>query len=448
MTDVFINSAEPNEAASHFQNFLTSYRDSTGNEFAIESLPAIKLIFGNSRFLESFLIRQPKAADELKKYSLEHELPILYFSKLCAQSLKQKSDPFAHLKLIKYQALLRATLRELMGLDQRVTYREWSKAVSAIVGVSIKILLGETTQKYNFAPNQLCDSAILSMGKLGGLEVNYSSDIDLIGLYHSDAEFGTISQHEIFERIFSRLGQVLGKTDENGFLFRVDWDLRPEGRTGVLANSLEAMEAYYSTFGADWERQAYVRANTLWQQSTLGTQFLQMMIPFVYRKSLEETDIKRIVDVQILDTQTRVANELKTKKTDGLNIKLDRGGIRDIEFFIQGLQLIYGGRLAGLRSQNTLDALDALHKAGLVQTKPKTILETSYLFLRRVESALQMENEQQTHLLKSKPTERLKIARRLGYKQAPEEAITLLMEQIDTTRRRVSTIFTKFYDRT
>ena len=448
MSDYFIHSAEPNEAASHYQDFLTSYRQKTGSDYQAASRAVLKLVFGNSRFLELFLIRHPEAADELKKHSLETELPLQYFSHLCKQTLKQKNDPFTGFKLIKYQALLRATVRELIGMDQRITYREWSRTVIAIVKASMKLLLLETTKKYELTPDQLCDSAILSMGKLGGLEVNYSSDIDLIGLYDSDAEFAAISQHEVFERIFSRLGQVLGKTDEHGFLFRVDWDLRPEGRTGVLANSLDAMDAYYATFGADWERQAYVRANVLCQQKTLGTQFLKMMTPFVYRKALEEAEVKRIVDVQILDMKNRIANELKTKKHDGLNIKLDHGGIRDVEFFIQRLQLIYGGRLPNLRSQNTLDALDALHKSGIVPEKPRTILATGYLFLRRIESALQMEDEQQTHLLKSKPDERLKVARRLGYQHPAEEAVAILMEQIDTTRRLISTTFAEFYDRT
>jgi glutamate-ammonia-ligase adenylyltransferase len=449
VSDSFIHSADPCEAATFFADFCTAYKSFCGRLLDESSCaPDVLTIFGNSRFLALHLMRHPEEYDTLlaSRYR-QIEKPMSVFQTEVSAALKNSEDSLSALKRYKYRELIRLTIKELKLEDQRVIWREMSHLITALVNAHTQNAVAAIAVRQKISIQKISPFALLAMGKLGGHEINYSSDIDLIGLYDRDSDLGDISQHEFFERLFTKLGQDLGHNDENGFLYRVDWDLRPEGKTGTLANSFDAMEAYYATFGADWERQAYVRARVLQETKSLGASFLALMEPFIYRKSLEQDDVKRIVDTQVLDMKDRIAAELRLKHSDGLNIKLDQGGIRDIEFFIQGLQLIYGGRKTDVRTPNTFEALEALCRLGIVPIEKADLLAKAYRYLRRVETALQMEDEKQTHTLRSKPGDRLKIARRLGLKQADSEAIDIFTEELENTRNLVRQTFAEFYER-
>jgi glutamate-ammonia-ligase adenylyltransferase len=273
------------------------------------------------------------------------------------------------------------------------------------------------------------------------LELNYSSDIDLIGLYESEGEIGEITRHEFHTKLFTEIGKELQHYDENGFLYRVDWDLRPEGKTGTLANSLAAMETYYETFGEDWERQAFIKADVLYQRDSIGERFLAMMTPFAYRKYIDVKTFERLRDMK-----SRITIELGKKKSDGINIKIGHGGIRDVEFIVQGLQLLNGGKVPALRARGTIDALELLKAHNLIEEQTAALLRQGYLFLRRIESALQMEDERQTHLLKNSPNERLKITRRLGYTEPNEQALSTFSEEFQKTSDFIHKTFQSFYE--
>jgi glutamate-ammonia-ligase adenylyltransferase len=170
------------------------------------------------------------------------------------------------------------------------------------------------------------------------------------------------------------------------------------------------MERYYETFGATWERQAYIKAAALDTESPLGKQFLSMMTPFVYRKSLDDQAVN-----EILAIRARRLQELNRKSSDEVNIKLDAGGIRDIEFYVQSLQLLYGGKIEILRTKSTLKTLEHLKQNKIIAAKDAAALTQAYLLLRRVESCLQMDNEAQTHILSANPTLLQQTACRMGW---------------------------------
>lgn len=445
MSSRFANAASPDEAERDFEAFCLAYRQRVGKDWPkTEQSLALERIFGNSRFLSALLIRSPEMANSfLTSPTWDSEKSIEDFRRevnTATRGASDKNDLIKRLKNFKYVEYLRLTLKELHLKDQSAIYREFSKLCLSITTILANALWAELTKKYDLNSDAPGDAALIAMGKLGGAELNYSSDIDLIGLYESEGEIGKITRHEFHTKLFTEIGKELQHYDENGFLYRVDWDLRPEGKTGTLANSLAAIETYYETFGEDWERQAFIKADVLYQRTSLGQRFLTMMTPFTYRKYIDVKTFERLRDMK-----SRITMELGKKKSDGINIKIGHGGIRDVEFIVQGLQLLNGGKIPALRARGTIDALALLKAQGLIEEKTAQGLKQGYLFLRRIESALQMEDERQTHLLKNAPAERLKVARRLGYTKSADQALNAFSEEFQSTSDFIHKTFQSFY---
>lgn len=437
----FSLSANPAEAEHGFAEFLRAPGAPSGSNINVDFLR----LFGNSRFLCERLVRAPSLYSEWLTDPFRHaEKPASVFYAEARAATGASRDPdtvAARLKDYKYREYARLTIRELALENQIEIYREFSHLAYAISTVAAEAVFADTCAKYGATPDQAGDFTIVAMGKLGGRELNYSSDIDVIGLYDVDGEAGTATRHELFVKTFTRFGKLLQDGDGNGFLYRVDWDLRPEGKTGTLANSLDAIESYYETFGEEWERQAFIKAAVLHERTDIGRRFLAMMTPFTYRKYLDGKTI-----IRIRDMKSRIIGELKMKRIDGVNIKLAHGGIRDVEFVVQGLQLLHGGKIPALREPATLPALANLVVHGLMPADDARALKDGYLFLRRLESALQMGDERQTHVIKDDPAEILKAARRLGFTQPADEAITAFSDKLRMTRDAVHGIFKKFYE--
>jgi len=421
LTDIFSSSANPLEAQHDFESFQIAYQEYQGSPLSIESpgLPLLGHIFGNSRFLSRWVIRHPHLIQDFldspdisiprHQKDLEKEL----------QNFIQKyPDSFSKaLRLFKYKEYLRITLRDLLHYSTEEILAEISLLAEIILKRAHQYILTESLKKIN--PQEVpCKCTILGMGKLGGMELNYSSDIDLIALYERDETKGDLSSHEFHSRHFQKLSQLLTESSAEGFLYRVDWDLRPEGKAGTLVNSLQAMLTYYETFGGEWERQAYTKARVLAGDTKLGDDFLKSMEPFIYRRSLDPSHIDSMRSMK-----DKIREELEKKKHEGFHVKLGKGGIREIEFFIQAFLMIYGGKNPELRHYNTLTVLESLQKNHLINPTDALFLKQAYLFLRRVENSLQMVDEAQTHLLNSDPKERLKTARRLGYQGENDDSI-------------------------
>jgi [glutamine synthetase] adenylyltransferase / [glutamine synthetase]-adenylyl-L-tyrosine phosphorylase len=252
----------------------------------------------------------------------------------------------------------------------------------------------------------------LAMGKLGARELNFSSDVDLIYVYQLDGNTTgerPLTHFAYFARLAELVTESLSKVTEDGFVFRVDLNLRPDGRSGPIVNSVRAAELYYQAFGRSWERNALVKARPGAGDLAVGEELLAQLEPFVWRRSL---DLGIIEEIQAM--KARIDARAGAEGRDDL--KLGKGGIREAEFFVSALQLLHGGKLRdpGIRERAVLRALDRLLFAGIVPARDRDAISDAYLFLRRAEHRVQMVDGRQTHRLPP-PEERLRLARSMGY---------------------------------
>lgn len=266
---------------------------------------------------------------------------------------------------------------------------------------------------------------IVGMGKLGGCELNVSSDIDLVMLYGDEGETDgprRISNHEFYGRLTRRMMPVISEVDAEGQVFRTDLRLRPDGDAGPLAWSLDAFEHYLIGQGREWERYAWLKARLIPAQAFAGSDSApqervleSLRVPFVYRKYF---DFDALAALRSLRERIRQDWQRRALSRNGVdsanNIKLGDGGIREIEFVVQLSQLIRGGRMPALQRRGLLEALHAERQAGLLGAEDAERLEAAYRFLRRTEHMLQYREDEQTHLLPGDPAQRAALAQALG----------------------------------
>jgi glutamate-ammonia-ligase adenylyltransferase len=256
-------------------------------------------------------------------------------------------------------------------------------------------------------------ATIFAFGKLGGGELNYSSDVDLMFIYDQEGSTrqgpASITNEEFFGRVASEVVRLLSVHTDDGQAYRTDLRLRPEGQRGALARSLVSTLSYYDSLGRTWERQALIKLRPVAGDLELGRAFLNAIEPFVYRKYLSFAEIN---EIKVLKRKIEVRSGRLTNEDD---VKTGHGGIRDIEFSIQFLQLLNGGDLASVRQPNTLRALAALAETGCLTDQEFQILDDGYRYLRKLEHRLQFLFDLQTHRLPQGEEERTKLARRMGY---------------------------------
>ncbi len=275
------------------------------------------------------------------------------------------------------------------------------------------------------AEPQVAQLWVIGMGKLGARELNVSSDIDLIYVYDHDGETagnaqgrGRISNHEYFGKVVRHMYQLVGDTTEHGFVFRVDLALRPNGNSGPASVSLGALEEYFQVQGREWERFAWLKSRVVAPWSCIasgGAQPLRsVVLPFVFRRYLDYNvfEALRTLHRQIRDHAAKRAAGHPERAND---VKLSRGGIREIEFTVQLLQVVRGGQFPELRKRPTLDALVHLSRAGLMPQATADALAQAYVFLRRVEHRIQYLDDQQTHVLPTRDDDLLWMARTMGF---------------------------------
>lgn len=287
---------------------------------------------------------------------------------------------------------------------------------------------------------------IVGMGKLGARELNVSSDIDLIYVYDQDGETAgnaegrnRISNHEYFAKAVRAIYSLLGDTTEHGFVFRVDLALRPNGNSGPPAVSLGALEEYFHVQGREWERFAWLKSRIVAPRRQLQDGSVMalrsLVVPFVFRRYLDYNvfDSLRVLHRQIREHAAKRSAGHPERSND---VKLSRGGIREIEFTVQLLQVVRGGQYPELRTRPTLDALQRLVKAGLMPQATAEALAQAYEFLRRVEHRIQYLDDQQTHVLPTRDEDLDWIARSMGYPNACR-----FLTQLDTHREVVAQEF-------
>src|SRR5213594_2120977 len=310
---------------------------------------------------------------------------------LAGDSIAQQD--FAALRFWKGREMTRVALRELANV---APLEETTGELSQIAGICIRRVFehwDSELRKRHGSPT--AEFAILGLGKLGGGELNHSSDVDLLFLYSEEGQLTPhISYHEFFNRLGKRILETFSTPHPAGSLFRIDLRLRPEGSAGPLARSLESMENYYAGFGETWERLALIKARGIAGSREVAYEFLRQHQPFIYPKSTSPDLLDEIASIK-----HRIERDIVGTEKLERDVKLGRGGIRDIEFIVQTLQLIHGARHPFLQEPSMLKALRALRELDLLPSNEVLTLDNTYRFLRRVEHRLQIEAERQTDVV-------------------------------------------------
>ncbi|TLM67161.1 MAG: bifunctional [glutamate--ammonia ligase]-adenylyl-L-tyrosine phosphorylase/[glutamate--ammonia-ligase] adenylyltransferase [Deltaproteobacteria bacterium] len=450
--------ADPDLALNNLERLFWDIPPDTLKRLLAADLPRRQLltILGASPFLTGLLCRRSRQLAELfgptGLAAARDEAEMLAELRGCIPDGSSFELLQQQLRQFKAREILRIGSRDLCGL---ASLEEVTAELSALAAATLQRacevceallrreygapLLDETAGE----PAAEAEFTVFGMGKFGGCELNFSSDIDLIYFYTSDrGQTGgipgpdgevrnRISLHRFFVKLSDLVTKAISQVTEDGFVFRVDLRLRPEGDSGEMANSLAAAEIYYESWGQSWERSAMLKARAVAGSLRLGERLLARLEPFIYRRHL---DYAMVEDIKVM--KQKIDRSLAREREGGQNLKLGKGGIREIEFFIQALQLIYAGKQPRLRERNSLKALELLCAEGLIKPAERDQLAAAYRFLRTVEHRIQVVQERQTHNLPTRPEELRALARRCGFADTASFSAAL-----DRHRQHVTTTF-------
>ncbi|KRB50188.1 bifunctional glutamine-synthetase adenylyltransferase/deadenyltransferase [Rhizobium sp. Root708] len=357
-----------------------------------------------------------------------------------------EADVMSRLRIAKRRVAFLLALADLGRIfDGRVTTAWLSRLAEAAVSAAIDHLLltAHESRKLRLKdvahPSDGSGLIVLGMGKLGASELNYSSDIDLVVFF--DEQAGILEDPddaiEVFPRLMRRLVRIMQERTADGYVFRTDLRLRPDPGSTPLAISVDAAMIYYEGRGQNWERAAFIKARAVAGDLRAGEQFLRGLVPFVFRKYL---DYAAIADIHSIKRQIHAHKGHGAIAVKGHNVKLGRGGIREIEFFVQTQQLIAGGRMPVLRSRGTEETLVELTKAKWIDEETRDELIDAYWYLRDVEHRIQMVRDEQTHLLPETEAELKRIAFMMGFGDTPSFS-EKLVETFRAVERRYARLF-------
>ena len=346
------------------------------------------------------------------------------------------------LRRFRLKELARTAVRDLIGLADLAEVMSTLTALAEVcLNHSLQFAVQAAAEKYGTEEEGLgvCP-IILGMGKFGARETNYSSDVDLIYLYRNEPHStGSPEPQIVAEFIFTTVNKAMSEITEEGLVFRVDLDLRPGGKDGALAQSVETALRHYQVLGQPWERMALLKARPVAGDISAGVEFLDSLTPFIFRRYLDFMALEELRNLK--DRFTReIQRKLLRKENSSrvrpeINVKLSTGGIREIEFFAQSLTIAFGGRLAHLRQISTLKALLGLTAEKIITTEDVEQLSEAYVFLRTVEHRLQLRELRQTHTLPRERAALDMLARSMNFTKAPTEEflseLTVQMERVN-----------------
>ena len=398
---------------------------------------ALQRLLRSSRYAQRLLNAEPALAEDLQTH---HARPCTRAEMLDALAPIQDEDALASaLRQLRKRVMLRVMLRDLAGLADldevmstmttlaEVAIQQAQRCISHVLAPQFGVPTGAQSGQ----PQELL---VIGMGKLGGGELNVSSDIDLIFVYPEDGETSgprQLSNHEYFARMGKRIIALINDLTGDGYVFRVDMRLRPYGDSGPLVMSFAALEEYLVSQGREWERYAWIKARVVSPPDTApGVELMQLARPFVFRKYL---------DFGVFESMRKLHAQIRAevaRRDRGNNIKLGPGGIREIEFIAQVFQLIRGGREPGLRIRPTQKVLRQLAASGELGDDIVQRLDAAYVFLRNLEHRLQYLDDQQTQELPDDTASQAMVAESLGYADYPA-----LLAELDPLRRFVSQQF-------
>ena len=392
--------------------------------------PALLHLLAVSSICATRLTRNPEtllwlARPEVCLASRGHAEMFSELHALAGDSISNRN--FAALRFWKGREMTRVALRELANI---APLEETTGELSQIAEICIHGVFEHWDAEFRRRHGSpKAEFAILALGKLGGGELNHSSDVDLLFLYSDEGQLTPhLSYHEFFNRLGKKVLETFSTPHPEGSMFRVDLRLRPEGSAGPLARSLESMENYYAGFGETWERLALIKTRGIAGSRELAYEFLRQHQPFIYPKSTTPDLLDEIANIK-----RRIERDLVGPDKLERDVKLGIGGIREIEFIVQALQLIHGAHHPFLQEPSMLKALRALRQLDLLPRDEVLTLDKTYRFLRRVEHRLQIEAEQQIHTVPQEPEALQQLSRSLRFSSA-EDFTAALRERMCAVR--------------
>jgi glutamate-ammonia-ligase adenylyltransferase len=437
LTKAIRSSADP-ARAKHFIELLseTDARAALA-KLSGEQAKLLAVLLGGSQALGNLLVAHPGWLHYLdieqlrfprRDVGLRNEIQSWLAGLLEA---KDYAGALGRLREFKQREMLRIAARDLARLSNvpEIT-REISDVADVCLDAVWQVCWRQLTERFGqpwhqdvhgeWQPTKFC---VLGMGKLGGQELNYSSDVDVLFVYGEEGEVSkgsrgkgkgeraVMSSHQFFTRLAEAFIAEVSRVSSEGMLFRIDLRLRPEGDSGPLCRSLGSYENYYAQWGQTWERMMLIKARCVAGDKTLAGEFLEMVQPFRYPRSVSESVLHEIAAMK-----DRIENEVVRAGELERNVKLGRGGIREVEFIAQSQQLLYAGKNPFLQGAQTLPALEKLAQYNLLSGEDARLLRDSYCFLRDAEHRLQMEENLQTHSIPTDRAARERLAKLMGFK--------------------------------
>jgi glutamate-ammonia-ligase adenylyltransferase len=406
------SSPDPGQIQKYIQKLLTespdAFRRIAGEPTALRFLVTV---FGHSAFLSDAVMRNPawlletSSAFDTPGGDMHRVLRTDEYAARLRNFLPASQIPSALvLASFRRRELLRILLRDVLRLGSLSDVTaELSNLADAILEVALESIREDCGKRLD-APRDGRFS-VIALGKLGGQELNYSSDIDLMFVYSTQA---SLSHKEFFKKVANQLTELLSTYTRDGMCYRVDLRLRPDGRHGEVCMSLEGAKQYYRTRGRDWELQMLIKARVAAGDPEPGRELLEFVEPLIYSTTLDFQAVESVAE-----SRERIHEKLKRSRQKGFDVKLASGGIRDIEFLVQCLQRLHGGRDAWVRHGGTMMALFRLRDKDYLSDREYSRLVSAYEFLRNVEHRLQFYEDRQTHTLPTDPEQLRLLARRL-----------------------------------
>lgn len=447
-------SSDPEQALFHLAEFSHRIGARTGFLSLLAENPKttrlLISLFASSQFLTDLFLKRPELLDclirvdltQLKKTKgemLGELLPAL-------DGINDLEGKLNALRRYKAEELIRIGLHDLgEALRLEDAIRQLSELADACLEGGLRLSVQE--MESNFGQVEGGSFAILGMGKLGGREIDYNSDLDLIFIYDAPEESrsdggraGSLEAHEYYVRLGQKLITFLSAPTEEGIAYKIDLRLRPSGRFGPVVSSLPAFRHYHQTSAELWERQALTKARCVAGDRTLGRKAEKVAEEFAYGKGLSKEGIAEIHHLRM-----RMEKELAREDSTQFNLKKGKGGLVDIEFLTQMLQLSHGHRYPTLRQRGTLEALKALKKEKIVKERDHKLLSEGYLFLRRLDHRLRLQRDQSIDILEREADQLHGVAKALDYKSNKKKgAGDLLLKDYKLRRERIRTCYERF----
>ncbi|MBI5739382.1 MAG: hypothetical protein HZA16_01565 [Nitrospirae bacterium] len=418
VADAAQTAPDPGRAETNLRRFLETASET---DRFLPYMKEVAKLFSLSRFLANYCISNPdellRALREMKGPFTRKLLSARAAEELAPGDETDIKDAMRRIRSFRKRHLLGITLRDITGVTDTLTAMdELTYLAEAVIDFALRLSLKINSRKFG-EPASGGEFALMALGKLGGEELNYSSDVDLMAVYPdeegqtsgllgpSGVRINRISGGEFYFKVMEIFNMLLSKNTEDGIAYRVDLRLRPQGEKGEVALPLQSYRTYYEAWGRTWERMALVRARPVAGSARLGRSFMEIARSFVWNRAMDYSDLEEIKAMK--------------KKIDSAfskdDIKRGYGGIREAEFFIQTFQLIYGKEHGGLRTHRLLNAVQSLRWIGVAPEEDLITLWNNYLYFRKVEHLLQMKDDLQTHSLPSSEGDMNALAVQAGF---------------------------------